>query len=163
MEFPKAHFTNGYQIIERSKRKQKGLTLRNFNLLEAKVKRLEDIIEIIKKANVWSITFFKCNGKSYYICVIIDLYARKVIADKVGKKNSTQLIKTTFKKVYERRQPLSSLIFHTDRGANHCSKTLNDYIKTLGVTRSFSRPYVLYDNSVIESFFVSLKREELYR
>ena len=90
-------------------------------------------------------------------------YARKVIAHKVGKKNSTQLIKTTFKKAYESRQPQSSLMFHTDRGANYCSKTLNDYIKTLGVTRSFSRPYVPYDNSVIESFFASLKREELYR
>ena len=114
---------------------------------------------------VWvsDVTYFKCNGKSYYICVIIDLYARKVIAYKVGKKNSTQLIKTTFKKAYENRHPQSSLMFHTDRGANCCSKTLNDYIKTLGVTRSFSRPYVPYDNSVIESFFASLKREELYR
>ena len=114
---------------------------------------------------VWvsDITYFKCNGKSYYICVIIDLYARKVIAYKAGKKNSTQLIKTTFRQAYENRQPSSSLIFHTDRGANYCSKTLNDYIKTLGITRSFSRPYVPYDNSVIESFFASLKREELYR
>ena len=114
---------------------------------------------------VWvsDITYFKCNGKSYYICVIIDLYARKVIAYKAGKKNSTQLIKTTFRQAYENRQPSSSLIFHTDRGANYCSKTLNDYIKSLGITRSFSRPYVPYDNSVIESFFASLKREELYR
>ena len=114
---------------------------------------------------VWvsDITYFKCNGKSYYICVIIDLYARKVVSYKVGKKNSTQLIKTTFKKAYENRKPPTSLIFHTDRGANYCSKTLNDYIKSLGITRSFSRPYVPYDNSVIESFFASLKREELYR
>lgn len=114
---------------------------------------------------VWvsDITYFKCNGKSYYICVIIDLYARKVIAYKAGKKNSTQLIKTTFRQAYENRQPSSSLIFHTDRGANYCSKTLNDYIKSLGITHSFSRPYVPYDNSVIESFFASLKREELYR
>ena len=114
---------------------------------------------------VWvsDITYFKCNGKSYYICVIIDLYARKVIAYKAGKKNSTQLIKTTFRQAYENRQPSSSLIFHTDRGANYCSKTLNDYIKSLGITRSFSRPYIPYDNSVIESFFASLKREELYR
>lgn len=114
---------------------------------------------------VWvsDITYFKCNGKSYYICVIIDLYARKVIAYKAGKKNSTQLIKTAFKQAYACRQPSPSLIFHTDRGANYCSKTLNDYIKSLGITRSFSRPYVPYDNSVIESFFASLKREELYR
>ena len=114
---------------------------------------------------VWvsDITYFKCNGKAYYICVIIDLYARKVIAYRANKKNSTQLIKSTFKQAYEKRKPHATLIFHTDRGANYCSKTLNDYIKTLGITRSFSRPYVPYDNSVIESFFASLKREELYR
>jgi transposase InsO family protein len=29
--------------------------------------------------------------------------------------------------------------------------------------RSFSRPYVPYDNSAIESFFASMKREELYK
>ena len=114
---------------------------------------------------VWvsDITYFKCNGKAYYICVIIDLYARKVIVYRASKKNNTQLIKSTFKQAYEKRKLHATLIFHTDRGANYCSKTLNDYIKTLGVTRSFSRPYVPYDNSVIESFFASLKREELYR
>ncbi len=39
---------------------------------------------------VWvsDITYFKCNEKSYYICVIIDLYARKVIGYKIGKKPS---------------------------------------------------------------------------
>ena len=114
---------------------------------------------------VWvsDITYFKCNEKSYYICVIIDLYARKVIGYKVGKKNSTQLIRSTLKQAYEARLPDSSLIFHTDRGSNYCSKTLNDYVKALGLVRSFSRPYVPYDNSVIESFFASIKREELYR
>jgi len=35
---------------EQAEAKRKGLTLRNFNLLEAKVKRLEGIIEIIKKS-----------------------------------------------------------------------------------------------------------------
>ena len=114
---------------------------------------------------VWvsDITYFKYNEKSYYICVIIDLYARKVIGYKVGKKNSTQLIRSTLKQAYEARLPDSSLIFHTDRGSNYCSKTLNDYVKALGLVRSFSRPYVPYDNSVIESFFASMKREELYR
>ena len=37
---------------EQAEAKRKGLTLRNFNLLEAKVNRLEGIIEIIKKVNV---------------------------------------------------------------------------------------------------------------
>ncbi len=37
------------------------------------------------------------------------------------------------------------------------------YLDSLGVTQSFSRAHVPYDNSVCESFFSSMKREELYR
>lgn len=114
---------------------------------------------------VWvsDVTYFKCNNKQYYICAIIDLYARKVISYKIRKINSTQLVKTTFKVAYEERNPSTSLIFHTDRGSNYISKGLNDYLKSLQVTHSFSRAYVPYDNSVMESFFASLKREELYK
>lgn len=114
---------------------------------------------------VWisDVTYFKCNNKNYYICAIIDLYARKVIAYKIGKNNSTQLVKTTFKVAYDERKPSTSLIFHTDRGSNYISKGLNDYLKSLQITHSFSRAYIPYDNSVMESFFASLKREELYR
>ena len=114
---------------------------------------------------VWvsDVTYFKCNNKQYYICAVIDLYARKIISYKIGKINSTQLVKTTFKIAYEKRKPSKSLIFHTDHGSNYISKGLNDYLKSLQITHSFSRAYVPYDNSVMESFFASLKREELYR
>lgn len=114
---------------------------------------------------VWvsDVTYFKCNNKQYYICAVIDLYARKIISYKIGKINSTQLVKTTFKIAYEKRKPSKSLIFHTNRGSNYISKGLNDYLKSLQITHSFSRAYVPYDNSVMESFFASLKREELYR
>ena len=114
---------------------------------------------------VWvsDVTYFKCNNKQYYICAIIDLHARKVISCKTGKINSAQLVKTTFKIAYEKRKPSKSLIFHTDRGSNYISKGLNDYLKSLQITHSFPRAYVPYDNSVMESFFASLKREELYR
>lgn len=36
-------------------------------------------------------------------------------------------------------------------------------MRSLGVTQSFSRAHVPYDNSVMETFFSNLKREELYR
>lgn len=37
------------------------------------------------------------------------------------------------------------------------------YLREFGVIQSFSKAGVPYDNSVMESFFSSLKREELYR
>lgn len=127
--------------------------------------RLNQQFNVSNPDDVWvsDVTYFRLNGKNFYICAIIDLYARKVVAYKIGTKNSTQLVKSTFKTAYELRRPDNSLIFHTDRGSNYRSKSFCDYVKSLEVTQSFSRAYLPYDNSVMESFFSSLKREELYR
>lgn len=57
----------------------------------------------------------------------------------------------------------SHLIFHADRGSNYRSKTMCDYLSSLKITQSFSHAHVPYDNSVMESFFSSIKREKLYR
>ncbi len=114
---------------------------------------------------VWvsDITYFRYNNKNYYICAILDLFARTVVGYRIGITNSTQLVKSTFKSAYESRRPGTDLIFHTDRGGNYRSKTFCTYLKSLHVTQSFSRAHIPYDNSVMESFFASLKREELYR
>lgn len=114
---------------------------------------------------VWvsDVTYFRWEEKEYYICAIIDLYARRVLAHKIGKSNSTQLVHSTFKLAYSQRKPTFPLTFHTDRGANYRSYAMCQYLKSLGVTQSFSRAHVPYDNSVMETFFANLKREELYR
>lgn len=55
-------------------------------------------------------------------------------------------------------------MFHSDRGSNYCSKAFCEYLDSLEIIeRSFSRKGTPYDNAVIESFFSTLKREELYR
>lgn len=114
---------------------------------------------------VWvsDVTQFRFNDKTFYVCAIIDLYARYVVAYRVGLRNSTQLTKATFKAAYESRQPAEGLLFHTDRGANYRSKSFCSYLKSLNVEQSFSRSHNPFDNSVMESFFSSFKREELYR
>ena len=119
----------------------------------------------VKRPNsVWvsDVTCYKFGNKIFYICAILDLYARKVVGCRLGLGNSTQLVKRTFKEAYENRKP-EKLLLHTDRGSNYASYTFNSYLKSIGVTHSFSRAYVPYDNSVMESFFSNMKREELYR
>ena len=86
-----------------------------------------------------------------------------VVGFRIGLKNSTRLVKSTFKIAYEQRQPQLPLLFHTDRGSNYRSNAFCAYLQSLGVTQSFSRAHIPYDNSVMESFFASMKREELYR
>ena len=114
---------------------------------------------------VWlsDVTFFRYKDFQYYICAIIDVYARFIVGYKIGKRNSTQLIKATFKCAYEKRLPPKGILFHADRGVNYTSNAFQAYLKAVGVVQSFSRPYTPYDNSVMETFFSSMKREELYR
>ncbi|MBR3377240.1 MAG: IS3 family transposase [Mogibacterium sp.] len=114
---------------------------------------------------IWvsDITYYRYKDVPYYICVILDLYSRKVIACKVSRSNSTHLVKTTFREAYNDRQPEPGLTFHSDRGSNYNSQAFRRLLASLKVTQSFSRAHNPYDNAVMESFFGTFKKEELYR
>ena len=95
--------------------------------------------------------------------MIIDLFSHKVIAHKISKRNSTQLITATFKMAHEERHPPSDLIFHSDRGAQYTFHRFQQILYEHNTKQSFSPLGKPHDNAVAESFFASLKKEELYR
>lgn len=136
---------------------------------EANKSRKENLLnqEFMTSApnEVWvsDVTIYEFKSIKYYICVILDLYSRKVIAHSIGLNNSTQLTKRTLKTAYYDRLPKPSLILHTDQGTNYTSLAFQKYAKSLNITQSFSRSSNPYDNSVMESFFKTFKLEELYR
>lgn len=112
---------------------------------------------------VWisDVTYFTCKKIQYFICVVIDLFARKVTAYTISTGNSSRITKETLAKAYYNRNPKEGLLFHSDRGANYTSRSFSTFCKTLGITQSLSRTATPYDNSVMEAFFKSLKAEEL--
>lgn len=114
---------------------------------------------------IWvsDVTYYRLKEKQYFICVVMDLYARRVIAYKIGYSNNTHLIKATFKMAYESRRPEPRLIFHTAQGVNYKSRIFSEYLGAREITQSFSGPGKPRDNSVMETFFASMKQEELYR
>ena len=126
---------------------------------------LNQQFDVSRPNEVWvsDVTCFRVKEKTYYICAILDLFSRRVIGYRIGNRNSTQLARSTFQQAYAGRQPSGPLTFHTDRGSNYASKAFCSCLHSAGVIQSFSRVRVPYDNSVMESFFSSLKREELYR
>ena len=114
---------------------------------------------------IWvsDVTYFRVGSKMYYICAILNLYSRKVIAYKISQKHSAQLISSTFRTAYTEREPPKGLIFHSDQGTQYTSFSFQKLLKTLHVEQSFSPSGKPCHNAVMESFFASLKREELYR
>jgi transposase InsO family protein/transposase len=121
--------------------------------------------EVDAPNKVWvsDITYFRYKETPYYICVILDLFSRKVVACCVGRNNTTYLTKRTFREAYNARHPDDGLVFHNDRGSNYKAESFCKLLAANNVTQSFSRAHVPYDNAVMESFFGTMKKEELYR
>lgn len=121
--------------------------------------------EVDAPNKVWvsDITYFRYKETPYYICVILDLFSRKVVACCVGRNNTTYLTKRTFREAYNARHPDDGLVFHSDRGSNYKAESFCKLLAANNVAQSFSRAHVQYDNAVMESFFGTMKKEELYR
>ena len=65
--------------------------------------------------------------------------------------------------LYNRQdQDLSGLIHHSDRGVQYTSMRFTECLKNHGIQISNSRIGNPYDNAYVESFFKTLKTEEVY-
>ncbi len=94
-----------------------------------------------------------------YLCVILDLYSRKIVSWEISNKNDSELISNTLQKAIVNRNPGKGLIFHSDRGSNYCSEVIREQLIKNKIRRSNSRKGNCWDNSPAESFFATLKRE----
>ena len=52
---------------------------------------------------------------------------------------------------------------HTDLGTQYTSEAFQKQLKKNGMIASFSHKGCPYDNACIESFYATLKKEEVYR
>jgi transposase InsO family protein/transposase-like protein len=141
---------------------------RNYNRLKQQERKrnvLQRNFHAEECNRVWvsDITCFKLKGKYYYICIIIDLFSRKVVAHNISLRNSTRLVSSTFKQAYAERKPSCKLLFHSDRGTQYSSHSFQKLLRDYHTKQSFSNAGKPHDNAVAESFFASMKLEELYR
>lgn len=135
------------------------------NTLEKKRNIIRQQFQADRPNQIWvsDVTCFKLGERYLYTCVILDLFSRRIVAYNVSKKNSTQLITSTFKTAWEQRSPNAGLIFHSDRGAQYTSHRFRQLLHEQSVEQSFSNSGKPHDNAVAESFFATLKKEDLYR
>lgn len=114
---------------------------------------------------IWvsDITYFKVKNYWVYLCIILDLYSRKIVGYRVSRNQSTNLVTTTFRNAYQTRGKPKNLTFHSDRGKQYTSAAFTKLLQINGVKQSFSATGKPTDNAVAESFFGSFKKEEAYR
>ena len=96
-----------------------------------------------------------------YLSSLMDLCSRKIIAWKFSKQMTTDLVIETINLAAHRTH--SGLILQTDRGSQYTSTIYENRLQELGIKHSYSKKGYPYDNSVIETFHASLKKEEVYQ
>ncbi len=96
-----------------------------------------------------------------YLAAILDAYSRWVIGYAVSTRLDTALTLEALKMAIARRQPGTGVIHHSDQGVQYASGDYVAELKSHGFLVSMARTGNSYDNAMMESFFKTLKYEEV--
>lgn len=113
---------------------------------------------------VWvsDITYIQTSEGWLYLCVIIDLFSRKVVGYSADKSMGVDLVLSAFWMAVKLRKPNKELLFHSDRGTQYCSIRFRNALSSLEMIQSMSRKGNCWDNACAETFFRSFKNEWFY-
>ena len=130
---------------------------------------------LVKKLNfkpsninqLWSadITYIKLLTGFVYLAAILDACSRKVIGWALGDTLSHELALSALKMALRERQIINAqqkLIHHSDKGVQYCASAYIDLLRFHGIQISMSAKGSPWENGRIESFFKTLKYNEVY-
>jgi putative transposase len=123
----------------------------------------------VKKVNtVWvsDITYIPTDAGWRYLTVVLDLADRAVVGWTLSQTlQAKDTVMEALQQAIQRRgiQPPESLMFHSDRGVQYACDDFRTLLENYHITQSMSRKGNCWDNAVAESFFKTIKTEELNR
>jgi putative transposase len=120
---------------------------------------------VISQLNqVWlaDITYIRIRTGFVYLAAILDAYSRRVIGYAVSTALDTALTLEALRMAITERRLGPGIIHHSDQGVQYVSGEYIDELKNHGFEISMARTGNPYENAVMESFFKTLKYEEVY-
>jgi putative transposase len=97
-----------------------------------------------------------------YLCSILDLSSRRVVGWSMADHMLAELVVSALDMAVLHRDPPEGLIFHSDRGIQYASTAFREKLGSYKMIQSMSRKGNCWDNAPAESFFSTLKMEEVY-
>jgi len=98
-----------------------------------------------------------------YVAVVLDIYSRRVVGWSMQNSMTSQLVIDALMMALWRRGKPESLLHHSDQGSRYTSDHFQRLLTEQGITCSMSLAGEVWDNSVMESFFSTLKIERVHR
>jgi putative transposase len=121
-------------------------------------------IKLTGPNQLWStdITFIKLVNEYVYLSAVIDVYTRKIVGWAVSRDLSHKFCLKSLDVAVKRYKPKPGIIHHSDRGVQYVCQDYVEYLLKNGFKISMSRCATPEDNAYIESFFKTLKNEEVF-
>ena len=113
---------------------------------------------------VWltDITYIRIRTGFVYLAAILDAYSRRVIGYAISTGLDTALTLEALRMAVDGRKPGPGVIHHSDQGVQYASEEYTDELRSNGFVISMARTGNPYENARMESFFKTLKYEEVY-
>jgi putative transposase len=122
----------------------------------------DTILDRIDQAWVADITYIRLPTTFVYLAAILDAYSRRCLGWALSRWIDTELTLAALTMALTTRRPAPGLIHHSDRGVQYTS---GDYVTALATAEariSMAARGNPYENAKAESFFKTLKHEEVY-
>lgn len=125
-----------------------------------------DIEQASSVDQVWvgDVTYLKVAGQWRYLAVVMDRHSRRILGWSLGSKRDAALTARALRQAARNRSDDASagVMFHSDRGVEYAAFEYRTQLAKLGMLQSMNRAGKMNDNAHMESFFHSMKTEELY-
>ena len=121
-------------------------------------------INIVCLNQVWlsDITYIRIRTGFVYLAAVLDAFSRRVIGYAISARLDSSLTLEAIRMAITRRRPDPGVIHHSDQGVQYASTEYVAELERHGFSMSMSRRGNPYDNATMESFFKTLKQEEVY-
>jgi putative transposase len=123
---------------------------------------LREVIPV-RPDQVWQadLTYVRVQQGFVYLACVLDGFTREVVGWSMSKFLDAELPLAALNNALQARCPTPSLLHHSDQGVQYASQVYVDRLRAAGITPSMSRRGNPYDNAKMESFYKTLKTEEV--
>jgi len=110
---------------------------------------------------IWvaDITYVRTEEGWSYLAAVLDMFSRKIVGWAMSERIDHELTMSALKRALRNRK--APYIHHSDRGSQYACHEYRDLLRDYGIRASMSRKGNPYDNATMESFFGTIKTEEI--
>ena len=108
------------------------------------------------------ITYIRTKEGWLYLAVVLDLFSRRIVGWAMSTRITSDLVINALKMAIKQRKPDAGLLHHSDRGSQYTGKSYRKLLAANEMLVSMSRKGNCWDNAPTESFFSTLKREQVH-